>query len=74
MKRIFAFTVVYGKPSTLHIFESKETLISYAANSGRLEATEGNPTIKQLLKEIGMTRIYASELKKHKKISSKQLY
>ena len=71
MKRIFAFTVVYGKPSTLHIFEGKEALASYAANSGWLEATEDNPTIDQLLKRLGMTRVYASELSKYKKLNSR---
>jgi len=66
MKRIYAFTSVYGKPSTLHIFEGKNALVSYAANNGRGEATEGNPTIDQLLRALGMTRIYASELNKYK--------
>jgi hypothetical protein len=66
MKRIYAYTVVYGKPSTLHIFENKEAIVSYAANSGRLEATKGKPTIDQLLKALGMTRVYASELNKYK--------
>ncbi|OQA37661.1 MAG: hypothetical protein BWY51_01023 [Parcubacteria group bacterium ADurb.Bin316] len=70
MKRIYAYTDVYGKPSTLHIFENKEALVSYAMNSGRGEATEGNPTIDQLLKALGMTRVYARELKKHKNLSS----
>ena len=74
MKRIYAFTDVYGKPSTLHIFENKEALISYAANSGRIEATEGNPTIDQLLIRLGMTRIYASELNKYKKLNSQYHY
>ena len=71
MKRIFAYTVVYGKPSTLHIFENKEALISYAANNGWLEATEDNPTIDQLLKRLCMTRVYASELSKYKKLNSR---
>jgi hypothetical protein len=66
MKKIYAYTVVYGKPSTLHIFENKEALVSYAMNSGRGEATEGNPTIDQLLKALGMTRVYANELNKYK--------
>ena len=66
MKRIYAYTTVYGKPSTLHIFENKEAIVSYAANRGRIEATEGNPTIAQLLKELGMIRVYASELNKYK--------
>ena len=74
MKRIFAYTDVYGKPSTLHIFENKEALISYAANSGRIEATEGNPTIDQLLKALGMTRVYAGELSKYKKLNSRYHY
>jgi hypothetical protein len=66
MKRIYAYTVVYGKPSTLHIFENKEALVSYAMNSGRGEATEGNPTIDKLLNSIGMIRIHAKDLNKYK--------
>ncbi len=74
MKRIYAYTDVYGKPSTLHIFENKEALVSYAANSRRIEAIEGNPTIDQLLKALGMTRVYASELNKYKKLNAQHHY
>lgn len=70
MKKIFAYTNVYGKPSTLHIFEDKDALVSFIMNGGRGEVTEGNPTIDKLLNSIGMTRIHASELKKHKNLSS----
>ncbi len=70
MKRIYAIKLVSGKPTTLHVFENKEALVSFAMNSGRGEATEGNPTINQLLNALGMTKVYASELKKHKNLSS----
>ena len=70
MKRIYAVKLVNGKAAAMHEFESKDALVSYAANSGRGEATEGNPTIDQLLKALGMTRVYASELKKYKNLSS----
>jgi hypothetical protein len=70
MKRIYAIKLVNGKAAVMHEFESKDALVSYAANSGRGEATEGNPTIDQLLNALGMTRVYASELKKHKNLSS----
>lgn len=66
MKRIYAIKLVNGKAAAMHEFESKEALVSYAANSGRGEATEGNPTINQLLKALGMTRVYANELNKYK--------
>ena len=70
MKKIFAYTNVCGKASTLHIFEEKDALISYAANNGSGEATEGKHTINHLLKALGMTRIHASELRKYKKLNS----
>lgn len=73
-RRVYAIKFVSGKPTTLHIFENKEALVSYAANSGRGEATEGNPTIDQLLNALGMIRVYASELKKHKNLSSLHHY
>lgn len=65
-KNIYAYTDVYGKPSTLHVFKNKEALVSYAMNSGRGEATEGNPTIDKLLNSVGMTRIYGKDLNKYK--------
>lgn len=70
MKKIFAIKFVSGKPTTLHIFEGKDGLISYAANNGRGEATEDKPTIVKLLNALGMTKIHASELKKYKNLSS----
>ena len=70
MKKIFAYTNVCGKASTLHIFEEKDALVSYAVNNGRGEATEGKPTINRLLKALGMTRVYARELSKYKKLNS----
>lgn len=70
MKKIYAYTSVCGRPAILHIFENKEALISYAANNGRGEATEGKPTINRLLKALGMTRIHASGLRKYKKLNS----
>ena len=64
-RRVYAIKFVSGKPTTLHIFENKEALVSYAKNSGRGEATEGNPTIDKLLNSIGMAKVYASELSKY---------
>jgi hypothetical protein len=74
MKRIFAIKLVNGKAAVMHEFESKDALVSYAANSGRGEATEGNPTISQLLNALGMTRVYARELSKYKKLNSQYHY
>jgi hypothetical protein len=69
MKKIYACSEVCGKLSTLYIFESKRALISYAMNNGRGEATEGKPTIAKLLKALGLTRVYARELSKYKKLN-----
>ncbi|MGI5927972.1 MAG: hypothetical protein ACOX8A_12490 [Thermacetogeniaceae bacterium] len=66
MKKIYAYTSVCGRPAALHIFENKEALVSFAMNSGRGEATEGNPTIDKLLNSIGMIRIHAKDLNKYK--------
>lgn len=68
-RRVYAIKFISGEPATLYIFENKETLVSYAANSGRGEATEGKPTINCLLKALGLTRVYARELKKYKKLN-----
>lgn len=70
MKKIFAYTSVCGRPTTLHIFEDKDALVSFIMNGGRGEATECNSTIDKLLNALGMTRIYARELRKYKKLNS----
>lgn len=70
MRKIYACSEVCGKLSTLYIFDSKRALISYAANNGRGEATEGKPTINSLLKALDLTRVYARELKKYKQLNS----
>jgi hypothetical protein len=74
MRRIYVIKLVNGKAATMHVFEGKDALASYAANNGRGEATEGNPTISQLLNALGMTRVYARELSKYKKLNSQYHY
>ena len=67
MKRIFAIKLVNGKPTTMHEFESKEALISFASTKIYEEATN-TLTINELINTIGLERIYSKELGKFNKL------
>jgi hypothetical protein len=67
MKRIYAIKVINGKPTTMHEFESKEVLISYASTKIYEEATN-TKTISELINAIGLERIYSSEVEKFNKL------
>ena len=67
MKRIFAIKLVNGKPTTMHEFESKEALISFASTKIYEEATN-TLTINELINTIGLERIYSKELEKFNKL------
>jgi hypothetical protein len=67
MKRIYAIKVINGKPTTMHEFESKEALISYALTKIYEEATN-TKTINELINAIGLDRIYSYELEKFNKL------
>jgi len=67
MKRIYAIKLVNGKPTTMHEFESKEALISFASSKIYEEATN-TLTINELINTIGLERIYSKELEKFNKL------
>ena len=67
MKKIFAVKLVNGKPTTMHEFESKEALISFASTKIYEEATN-TLTINELINTIGLERIYSKELEKFNKL------
>jgi hypothetical protein len=67
MKRIYAIKLVNGKPTTMHEFESKEALISFASTKIYEEATN-TLTINELINTIGLERIYSKELEKFNKL------
>jgi hypothetical protein len=67
MKRIYAIKVINGKPITMHEFESKEVLISYASSKIYEEASN-TLTINELINTIGLERIYSKELEKFNKL------
>ena len=67
MKRIYAIKLVNGKPTTMHEFENKEALISFASTKIYEEATN-TLTINELINTIGLERIYSKELEKFNKL------
>ena len=67
MKKIYAIKLVNGKPTTMHEFESKEALISFASTKIYEEATN-TLTINELINTIGLERIYSKELEKFNKL------
>ncbi|NMA32398.1 MAG: hypothetical protein GX944_00505 [Alphaproteobacteria bacterium] len=67
MKKIYAIKLVNGKPTTIHEFRNKEALISYASSKIYEEATN-TLTINELIKTIGLERIYSKEVKKFNKL------
>ena len=67
MKKIYAIKLVNGKPTTMHEFRSKEALISYASTKIYEEATS-TLSINELIKTIGLERIYSKELKKFNRL------
>lgn len=67
MKRIYAIKVINGEVTTIHEFKNKEALISYASTKIYEEATS-TLSINELIKTIGLERIYSKELKKFNRL------
>ena len=67
MKRIYAIKLVNGKATTMHEFENKEALISFASSKIYEEAIN-TLTINELINTIGLQRIYSKELEKFNKL------